>query len=182
MDNLFRLCTWLRRLSTISESTEKRPEPRGSFRNTSPRSGGISTGSGCLQRYDKLFGTLPPFNTFLQVGSFQTFVEGYKDADQLLRRFETEPLPETTAGDFQHKFQLLVILDYITRNTDRGNDNWLIRHERPVEPKPEEENGDSSVEQHNLERWSIVEQPKIDLAAIDNGLAFPFKHPVKSHF
>ena len=59
------------------------------------------------------------------------FVEGYKDADQLLRRFESEPLPEQTASDFQHKFERLVILDYIIRNTDRGNDNWLIKYERP---------------------------------------------------
>ncbi len=39
---------------------------------------------------------LPP-----KVGSLQLFVEGYKDADQLLRRFESEPLGETTAKDFQ---------------------------------------------------------------------------------
>ena len=65
-----------------------------------------------------------------QVGSFQTFVEGYKDADQLLRRFETEPLTEEAAQEFQHKFERLVILDYITRNTDRGNDNWLIKAEK----------------------------------------------------
>lgn len=65
------------------------------------------------------------------MGSFQFFVEGYKDADQLLRRFETEPLPEMSAKDFQHKFERLVILDYIIRNTDRGNDNWLIKYERP---------------------------------------------------
>lgn len=25
--------------------------------------------------------------------------------------------------------------------------------------------------------WSIVEDPEIEIAAIDNGLAFPFKHP-----
>lgn len=27
------------------------------------------------------------------------------------------------------------------------------------------------------ESWSIVGKPKIYLAAIDNGLSFPFKHP-----
>ena len=70
---------------------------------------------------------LPP-----KVGSFQTFVKGYKDADMHLRRFETEPLPEQTSIDFLHKFQKLVVLDYITRNTDRGNDNWLIKYERPT--------------------------------------------------
>ncbi len=69
--------------------------------------------------------------TFMQIGSFQVFVEGYKDADQLLKRFDNEPLPESTEQDFQHKFERLVILDYIIRNTDRGNDNWLIKYERP---------------------------------------------------
>jgi hypothetical protein len=24
-----------------------------------------------------------------------------------------------------------VVLDYIIRNTDRGNDNWLIKYEKP---------------------------------------------------
>ena len=58
-------------------------------------------------------------------------MEGYKDADQHLRRFETEPLPDPASKDFQQKFERLVILDYIIRNTDRGNDNWLIKYERP---------------------------------------------------
>ncbi len=31
----------------------------------------------------------------------------------------------------QFKFERLVALDYIIRNTDRGNDNWLIKYERP---------------------------------------------------
>lgn len=75
-------------------------------------------------------------------------MEGYKDADQLLRRFETEPLPELTAKDFQQKFEKLVILDYITRNTDRGNDNWLIKYERPEIKQADDEvslSGDSEV-------------------------------------
>ena len=73
----------------------------------------------------------------------------------------------------------MVVLDYITRNTDRGNDNWLIRHDKATDKTPE----------------------TIAIAAIDNGcapcwsgywhdawarggcnppfssLAFPFKHP-----
>ena len=40
--------------------------------------------------------------------------------------------PLQTSIDFLHKFQKLVVLDYITRNTDRGNDNWLIKYERPT--------------------------------------------------
>lgn len=70
--------------------------------------------------------TLPP-----KTGSFQLFVNGYKDADYWLRRFEQEPLPPKTVTNFQLQFEKLVILDYIIRNTDRGNDNWLIRFEQP---------------------------------------------------
>lgn len=59
---------------------------------------------------------LPP-----KVGSFQLFVDGYKDADYWLRRWENEPLPPHLARKFQLQFERLVILDYIIRNTDRGN-------------------------------------------------------------
>lgn len=57
--------------------------------------------------------------------------QGYKDADYWLRRFEAEPLGETTSKQFQLQFERIVILDYIIRNTDRGNDNWLIKYEKP---------------------------------------------------
>jgi len=52
-----------------------------------------------------------------QVGSFQLFVDGYKDADFWLRRFEAEPLPENTNRQLQLQFERLVVLDYIIRNT-----------------------------------------------------------------
>jgi hypothetical protein len=32
---------------------------------------------------------------------------------------------------FQLLFERIVVLDYIIRNTDRGNDNWLIKYEKP---------------------------------------------------
>ena len=67
-----------------------------------------------------------------QVGSFQTFVSGYKDADYWLRRFDSENLSEDSAKNFQFQFEKLVVLDYIIRNTDRGNDNWLIKYEKPT--------------------------------------------------
>lgn len=67
----------------------------------------------------------------MQTGSFQLFVNGYKDADYWLRRFEQEPLPQKVIGNFQLEFEKLVVLDYIIRNTDRGNDNWLIQYEQP---------------------------------------------------
>ena len=48
------------------------------------------------------------------------FVEGYKDADYWLRRFETdETLSEEEARNFQLEFERLVVLDYIIRNTGK---------------------------------------------------------------
>jgi hypothetical protein len=41
-------------------------------------------------------------------------------------------LTASTSCEFQFKFERLVVLDYIIRNTDRGNDNWLIKYDRPV--------------------------------------------------
>lgn len=96
-----------------------------------------------------------------KVGSFQLYVEGYQDADYWLRKFESEPLPPDLQRVFQFQFERLVVLDYIIRNTDRGNDNWLIRCTRP-DKEPQS--------------WS-PRSPEIRIAAIDNGLAFPFKHP-----
>lgn len=108
---------------------------------------------------------LPP-----KVGSFQTFVENFKDADYFIRRFETEPLSEPTLSDFQFKFERLVVLDYIIRNTDRGNDNWLIKYIKP----PATEARESDVESTMSGEEAL---PDLDVAAIDNGLAFPCKHP-----
>lgn len=78
------------------------------------------------QRFNRI--GLPP-----KVGSFQLFVEGYKDADYWLRRFEAEPLPENTNRQLLLQFERLVVLDYIIRNTDRGNDNWLIKYDYPMD-------------------------------------------------
>lgn len=106
---------------------------------------------------------LPP-----KTGSFQLFVNGYKDADFWLRKFDSEDLPVSTATKLQHLFERLVVLDYIIRNTDRGNDNWLIKYEPATStPKGDSEEGE----------WSLVQNPDISVAAIDNGLAFPYKHP-----
>ena len=60
-----------------------------------------------------------------QVGSFQTFVHGFKDADFWLRRFDSEALQESTAIQFQHLFEKLVVLDYIIRNTGKGPSRGL---------------------------------------------------------
>lgn len=58
---------------------------------------------------------LPP-----KIGSFQLFVDDFKDADYWLRRWESEPPPAHLAQQFQLQFERLVVLDYIIRNTDRG--------------------------------------------------------------
>ncbi|XP_054544270.1 phosphatidylinositol 4-kinase type 2-beta [Talpa occidentalis] len=102
---------------------------------------------------------LPP-----KIGSFQLFVEGYKEAEYWLRKFEADPLPENIRKQFQSQFERLVVLDYIIRNTDRGNDNWLIKYEKQKHEK-------------NHKEKSTDKDPLIEIAAIDNGLAFPFKHP-----
>ncbi|XP_002745984.3 phosphatidylinositol 4-kinase type 2-beta isoform X1 [Callithrix jacchus] len=106
---------------------------------------------------------LPP-----KIGSFQLFVEGYKEAEYWLRKFEADPLPENIRKQFQSQFERLVILDYIIRNTDRGNDNWLVRYEKQKYEKEID---------HKESKWINDKEFLIKIAAIDNGLAFPFKHP-----
>ncbi|KAG8453565.1 hypothetical protein GDO86_000264 [Hymenochirus boettgeri] len=112
---------------------------------------------------------LPP-----KVGSFQLFVDGYKEADYWLRKFETDPLPENTRKQLQSQFERLVILDYVIRNTDRGNDNWLIRYDSQND---DEDLSEKATIDFPLKEWKDVKEPVIKIAAIDNGLAFPFKHP-----
>ncbi|RNA41501.1 Phosphatidylinositol 4-kinase type 2-beta [Brachionus plicatilis] len=142
-------------------------------------------------RFDRI--GLPP-----KSGSFQLFVENYKDADYWLRRFETdEILSEEEARTFQLQFERLIVLDYIIRNTDRGNDNWLIRFERfkPTETDHTSSKNNSNVtdSSNNIDEIRIESETdhhpnetscssskpsvSINIAAIDNGLAFPFKHP-----
>ncbi|XP_006899331.1 PREDICTED: phosphatidylinositol 4-kinase type 2-beta [Elephantulus edwardii] len=106
---------------------------------------------------------LPP-----KIGSFQLFVEGYKEAEYWLRKFEADPLPENIRKEFQSQFERLVVLDYIIRNTDRGNDNWLIKYEKSSRGK--------EVDSKDI-KWTADQESLIKIAAIDNGLAFPFKHP-----
>lgn len=108
-----------------------------------------------------------------KVGSFQMFVEGYKDADYWLRRFEVEPLPASQQRNFQLQFERLVALDYIIRNTDRGNDNWLVRYNREDASTNSKSGGG---EMTDVSSWS-VNPVEVKIAAIDNGLSFPFKHP-----
>lgn len=111
-----------------------------------------------------------------KVGSFQVFVSGYKDADYWLRHFEVEPLTGSNATKFQYQFERLVVLDYIIRNTDRGNDNWLICYNPPVVRSQPRSSPQQAQELEEATEWA-GERGDIRIAAIDNGLAFPFKHP-----
>lgn len=127
--------------------------------NDFPKSVVISTELACHPRLVTFvcvsFIEFIPAFTALQVGSLQKYVEGYEDACVWLRKIESNPLEGEILDDFQFQFEKLVVLDYIIRNTDRGNDNWLVKQVL---------DDDKNVVQ-------------IKIAAIDNGLAFPFKHP-----
>ncbi|KAI6172772.1 Phosphatidylinositol 4-kinase type 2 [Aphelenchoides besseyi] len=87
-------------------------------------------------------------------GSFQLFVHDYRSAAELLPEWNTSGisnvLNEQEMEEFTLLFHKMCVLDYVIRNTDRHMDNYLIKHVPGVELK---------------------------LAAIDNGLAFPVKHP-----
>ncbi|KAF7732049.1 phosphatidyl inositol kinase [Apophysomyces ossiformis] len=160
--------------------------------------------------YDYLDRRLSPHGLPPKIGSFQCFLEGYKDANLFLRDHpfpvdstysslsftgsnvwgcfqqddnddnESEedfgpPRPSGSSSysegkfrwtsqlqsQFKHEFEKLVILDYLIRNTDRGLDNWMIKYCDGSAP----------------EDGKMPQRPHIHIAAIDNGLAFPFKHP-----
>ncbi|XP_077865297.1 phosphatidylinositol 4-kinase type 2-beta-like [Saccoglossus kowalevskii] len=121
------------------------------------------------EKWEKIGKTFKRIGLPPKTGSFQLFVSQYKDADYWLRRFDTESLPESTAKQFQWQFERLVVLDYIIRNTDRGNDNWLIKYDKSDISENDDDDNDPD--------WTMVKPPEIKIAAIDNGLAFPFKHP-----
>ena len=58
------------------------------------------------------------------------------------------PLEKETSLQFQLQFERLVVLDYIIRNTDRGNDNWLIRYKPgKTADKSSEDNQKSPINQ-----------------------------------
>jgi phosphatidylinositol 4-kinase type 2 len=123
---------------------------------------------------------LPP-----KVGSFQLFVENYVDADVFIKQLEQNTLSDEMITKFQRQFERLVVLDYIIRNTDRNIGNWLVKYE--AKPSDERDkllhslaNSQAQSEQQNEENDPIEETVitnDIHIAAIDNGLAFPFKHP-----
>ncbi|CEP14748.1 hypothetical protein [Parasitella parasitica] len=99
---------------------------------------------------------------------------------------------------FRREFEQLVILDYLIRNTDRGLDNWMIKycppklqkhqhHHHHHQPSSSSDSSQSSsrghgsdVDEQNNKQAPFEQQQQrghIHVAAIDNGLAFPYKHP-----
>ncbi|KAG2220515.1 hypothetical protein INT45_000926 [Circinella minor] len=72
---------------------------------------------------------------------------------------------------FKLEFEQLVILDFLIRNTDRGLDNWMIKYQDYLSTSG------SSSPTTNESLLDTIKKASIQVAAIDNGLAFPFKHP-----
>ncbi|CAI5450888.1 unnamed protein product [Caenorhabditis angaria] len=99
--------------------------------------------------YSRFFGH---YDVRPKEGSFQLFVNGYESGNTVFARWNYDKTLLTDEEDhkFRILFQKMCIVDYVIRNTDRHMDNLLVRH---------------------------VPGKEINLAAIDNGLAFPVRHP-----
>jgi len=116
-----------------------------------------------------------------KIGSFQVFVEEFESFPKVYKEMMAlVPFPPELQHALQLEFEKLVILDYLVRNTDRTLDNLLIHLSWTYENDPEKR------------AYKLADLPKIDvnliknlgavkyqvkLAGIDNGLAFPYKHP-----
>lgn len=134
-----------------------------------------------------------PYTVFRgKIGSFQLFVTNYRSAEEVLDEIDRmKEKPKAFIQAFQREFERLVILDYIIRNTDRSLDNFLIRLEwiSVDEEETKEEEGRArldvilEMESGSVHELQIKGSPKkvlrpiVKIAAIDNGLAFPYKHP-----
>ncbi|KAI6176868.1 Phosphatidylinositol 4-kinase type 2 [Aphelenchoides bicaudatus] len=170
-------------------------------------------------------------------GSFQTFVPGYMDPDEFLQLYPIDTLTEGEKKALTIEFQKMFTLDFIIRNTDRLNANYLIKvtdsaaknlivpeskqeakeviidimsepssssahspvliktesgenfvvqqAQTSTEPMPHSETipeshtiGPSSDFAQQASSTNSNQQDRIfTIACIDNGLAFPFKHP-----
>ncbi|KNC82135.1 hypothetical protein SARC_05573 [Sphaeroforma arctica JP610] len=119
---------------------------------------------------------LPP-----KTGSLQMFVAGYKDAIEMVGLLEAEDADPHLLESFQPQFERMVVLDYITRNTDRGMENWLLKVQKKEGRNTDTQNTSTLTAQLPEGSHFIAETNDasytISLAAIDNGLNFPFKHP-----
>ena len=107
----------------------------------------------------------PEFETPpLKVGSLQTYAEGFEEAGFWTDDFGRRGISEDLRSEFQFKFEKMIVLDYVIRNTDRGKRrNWLVKVGE--EAGSDDESGFLSKSTH------------VQVVAIDNGLSFPHKHP-----
>ncbi|CAO3636426.1 unnamed protein product [Cunninghamella echinulata] len=92
-------------------------------------------------------------------------------------------------AQFKREFEHLVILDYLIRNTDRGLDNWMIKYceggtnlgnltsNSSLRSNNNSNSNENTTTATNTTCQHGKKSPHIHIAAIDNGLAFPFKHP-----
>lgn len=143
----------------------------------------------------------------LKLGSFQLYVEGFEECTLVLAKLDSlRPLEPELRKAYQLEFEKMTILDYAMRNTDRSMDNWLIhlswiedvdfssaglaRHASvrsaaqsslnlsPLTKleSPMTKNG-SDAGLDMLKKRLPRLRPRVKIACIDNGLAFPFKHP-----
>ncbi|KAG2234549.1 phosphatidylinositol 3 and 4-kinase-domain-containing protein, partial [Thamnidium elegans] len=82
-------------------------------------------------------------------------------------------------NQFKREFEQLVILDYLIRNTDRGLDNWMVKYCPPAKTHKHNNSSSSSLsaDEQSHNHKSNSNRGHIHVAAIDNGLAFPYKHP-----
>ena len=121
-----------------------------------------------------------------KIGSFQMFVENFKEATEVIPQFEasyTVIAPEMRAA-FQREFERMVILDYAIRNTDRSMDNWMVHFSwKSLGDDEEEEENEGIIKDSKYSEFEMIpkstknKRPVVKIAAIDNGLAFPYKHP-----
>lgn len=113
-----------------------------------------------------------------KLGSLQVFVGGFREAGQLLKEWESVGVNAALDEAFQRQFERLVLLDYIIRNTDRGMDNWMVhvswirRNDASCLHKQVTNEAAPPLDYH-----PELYEPCVRVAAIDNGLAFPYKHP-----
>lgn len=116
-----------------------------------------------------------------KIGSLQVFVEGYKEAGEFVQDLEEiSATCKDVEWAFQAEFEKLVVLDYVIRNTDRSMDNLLVKLEWT-----EDKSFTPADDVVKSARLSVATprkpfkplRPIVKFAAIDNGLAFPYKHP-----
>lgn len=111
-----------------------------------------------------------------RIGSFQVFVEEFSPFTAMLPYLKfllgkSHPF----AHQLKCELEKLICLDYIIRNTDRTVDNWLIR----VLWIHQDDDTHEVVSTQLVPTGNFSQlMPIVKIAAIDNGLAFPWKHPV----